>query len=133
MISAEGDPEVLTRLAAFTDGLQQLDWTHGRNLRIDARWAVDGSRNRQAEELIAQVPDVVSQLYPVRPWRRCSGLRATCRLFPANVIDPAGAGFVARWRGLVAIPLDSAHSNTVRYKFRSDQGKASRLLDAHMI
>jgi putative ABC transport system substrate-binding protein len=56
MNSAEGDPEVEARLAAFTDELPRLGWTNGRNLRIETRWAVDASRNRQAEELVAQAP-----------------------------------------------------------------------------
>ena len=28
-----------SRLAAFVQGLQQLGWTDGRNVRIDTRWA----------------------------------------------------------------------------------------------
>jgi putative ABC transport system substrate-binding protein len=32
------DPEAKARLGAFLDGLQQLGWTDGRNVRIDARW-----------------------------------------------------------------------------------------------
>src|SRR5713101_3259347 len=32
---AEGDPEVQPRVAAFQQGLQQLGWTEGRNVRSD--------------------------------------------------------------------------------------------------
>ena len=94
MNSAEGDPEVQARLAAFEDGLQQLGWTNGRNLRIETRWAVDASRNRQAEELIAQAPDVVLASSSAN----VAALQRITRNVPivfANVIDPVGAGFVA--------------------------------------
>ena len=41
MNGAPDDAEVRARLAAFLDGLQQLGWTDGRNVRIDTRWARD--------------------------------------------------------------------------------------------
>src|SRR5215468_6060968 len=52
---AENDPEGQARLAAFLQGLAQLGWTDGRNVRIDTRWtAGDADRTRrQAAELIA--------------------------------------------------------------------------------
>jgi putative tryptophan/tyrosine transport system substrate-binding protein len=34
---AADDPEAKARLAAFHQGLQQLGWTDGRNVRIDIR------------------------------------------------------------------------------------------------
>ena len=36
---AADDPEGQARIAAFLQGLQQLGWTDGRNVRIDTRWA----------------------------------------------------------------------------------------------
>jgi DNA-binding LacI/PurR family transcriptional regulator len=36
---AADDPAGQVRLAAFVQGLQQLGWAEGRNMRIDARWA----------------------------------------------------------------------------------------------
>ena len=36
----ENDPEGEARVRAFVDGLQQLGWTDGRNVRIDIRWQV---------------------------------------------------------------------------------------------
>ena len=35
---AADDPEALSRITAFVQGLQQLGWTEGRNMRIDTRW-----------------------------------------------------------------------------------------------
>ena len=36
--SAADDPVAQSRLTAFLQGLQELGWTHGRNVRIDIRW-----------------------------------------------------------------------------------------------
>jgi len=41
MSGVPDDAVVQARLAAFLDGLQQLGWTDGRNVRIDIRWAHD--------------------------------------------------------------------------------------------
>ena len=35
----ESDPEAQAWLGAFSEGLQQLGWTAGRNIRLDYRWA----------------------------------------------------------------------------------------------
>src|SRR5262245_5604479 len=52
---AESDPEGQARVAAFRQGLEQLGWAEGRNVRIDLRWAA-GEVNRartHAAELVA--------------------------------------------------------------------------------
>src|SRR4051794_23391010 len=36
--TAADDPEAQARHAAFVQGLAQLGWTDGRNVRIEARW-----------------------------------------------------------------------------------------------
>ena len=58
---AADDPEAPARLVAFLQGLQQLGWTDGRNVRIDTRWAAgDADRiRRYAAELVALAPDVI--------------------------------------------------------------------------
>ena len=38
MSTAEDDTESKARVAAFLQGLQELGWTDGRNMRIDIRW-----------------------------------------------------------------------------------------------
>jgi len=49
---AEADREGQAFAAAFREGLQQLGWAEGRNIRIDTRWATPGgdapSRQRLA-------------------------------------------------------------------------------------
>jgi putative ABC transport system substrate-binding protein len=93
---AVDDPEAKARLAAFLDGLQQLGWTDGRNVRIDTRWpGGDADRARKyAAELVALAPDVIlaSSTTGVAALQRIT--RSVPIVF-ASVIDPVGAGFVA--------------------------------------
>ena len=61
MASAADDSESQARIAGFLQGLQQLGWADGRNVRIDVRWATTDPDNlrRQAAELAALAPDVI--------------------------------------------------------------------------
>ena len=89
------DPEAPGRVAAFAQGLGELGWTIGRNVRIDYRWgANDPDRGRRyADELIALVPDVIlaSGSTAVRPLLRAT---RTSIVF-VQVTDPVGLGLVA--------------------------------------
>jgi putative ABC transport system substrate-binding protein len=92
MTGVETDPEERARLTAFLDGLRQLGWSDGHNLRIDIRWAVDADRNRRAEELVALKPNVIVAAQSAS----VAGLQRITRNVPivfANVVDPVGAGF----------------------------------------
>src|SRR6516164_11197374 len=55
------DAEGQARLAAFHQGLQQLGWTVGHNVRIDYRWGSDDAERgrRGAAELVALGSDVI--------------------------------------------------------------------------
>ena len=55
------DPESPARLTALAQGLQELGWIDGRNVRIDFRWGgADVERIRgYAAELVALTPDVI--------------------------------------------------------------------------
>src|SRR5262245_7155864 len=67
---AQDDPESSLVVAAFSQGLQELGWTVGRNMRIDWRWAAaDRERHRTyAAELVKLAPDVLLTVGPgVRP------------------------------------------------------------------
>jgi putative ABC transport system substrate-binding protein len=90
-----GDPEGQSRVAAFRQGLQELGWSEGRNVRIDYRWgANDAVRSRRyAAELIALAPDVI--LASASP--AVVALQEATRTVPivfVQVVDPVGAGLV---------------------------------------
>jgi putative ABC transport system substrate-binding protein len=58
---AEDDPASLLRITAFAQGLAELGWTIGRNMKIDYRWGegdADGVRTN-ASELVPLAPDVI--------------------------------------------------------------------------
>ena len=95
MSMAEEDPEGQARVRAFVDGLQQLGWTDGHNVRIDIRWAGNpADTGKYAAELVALAPDVI--FAPVSAI--VAALQRITRSVPivfGSVIDPVGAGFVA--------------------------------------
>jgi putative ABC transport system substrate-binding protein len=95
MSVAADDPEGQARMAAFLEGLLQLGWTNGRNVRIDTRWAAGNADDvrKYAAELVALAPDVI-----LGPGSFTMGplLRAThsVPIVFVHVPDPVGAGFV---------------------------------------
>ena len=91
----ENEPEAKGWLSAFTQGLAELGWTDGRNVRIDVRWASGIDRARMyAKELVDLQPDVIlSQSTPVT-----AAFQRETRTIPivfVFVADPVGSGFVA--------------------------------------
>ena len=95
MYLAADDAEGQARLAAFTQALQQLGWSEGRNLRIDTRWATADDIRRHAAELAALAPDVLlagTGTATVAPLLQAT---RTVPIVFVTVIDPVGAGFVA--------------------------------------
>jgi putative ABC transport system substrate-binding protein len=96
VLGTANDPRVQIRLAAFKQGLQQLGWIEGHNLRIEYRLGAlgDADRTRKyAEELVALVPDVIfaSGTAQVGPLLRAT---RTVPIIFVLVADPVGAGFV---------------------------------------
>ena len=89
------DPDGQGRIAAFQQGLQQLGWTVGHNIRIDTRWGADDTDRtpKYAAELIALAPDVIlaSGTVSVTAVQR---LTRTVPIVFASVLDPIGAGVV---------------------------------------
>jgi putative ABC transport system substrate-binding protein len=89
------DPEFQARAGAFQQGLQQLGWSIGRNVRIDTRWATADAAEvrRHAAELAALAPDVILAhgFSTVRPLMQAT--RTLPIVFPV-MGDPVGAGFV---------------------------------------
>src|SRR5262245_47507123 len=95
MNRASDNPEGQDRLAAFHQGLQELGWGVGRNVRIDTRWSEDNADRsaKYAAELIALAPDIIlaSGTLAVTALQRIS---RTLPIVFAAVADPVGAGFV---------------------------------------
>ena len=89
------DPESQARLAAFAQGLQQLGWTVGQNVRVDYRWGggnVDSMR-KYAAELVALAPDVILAHSSAAVAPLLQATRTIPMVF-TTVSDPVGAGFV---------------------------------------
>jgi putative ABC transport system substrate-binding protein len=95
MNRAANNPEGQDRLAAFHQGLQELGWKVGRNVRIDTRWTEDNADQsaKYAAELVALTPDIIlaSGTLAVTALQRISG---TLPIVFAAVADPVGAGIV---------------------------------------
>ena len=113
MSLAADDPEGQARLAAFLQGLQQLGWTDGRNVRIDTRWgAGDADRTRRyAAELVALAPDVILA-WAARSWGRCNRRPAPCRSCSRRSLIRSAPASSRAWRGRAATPPVLPCSNT---------------------
>ena len=97
MAAAADDPEYPTRMGAFRQGLAQLGWTDGRNVRIDTRWATTNADDirRHAAELAALAPDVILAATGTTTMAPLLQATRTVPIVFVVVIDPVGAGFVA--------------------------------------
>jgi putative tryptophan/tyrosine transport system substrate-binding protein len=93
---AADDPEWQARGTAFVQGLQELGWTAGRNVRIDYRWALGNADRlrRYAAEIAAMAPDVILAGGTPAVMALQQATRAVPIVF-ANVSDPVGLGYVA--------------------------------------
>jgi ABC-type uncharacterized transport system substrate-binding protein len=96
MAHPEGDPEFEDYAGAFREGLRNLGWIEGRNLKFDFRWgALDDAEMRvqSAKELIALQPDLIlTQNTP--PSASMLQLTRTIPVIFVIVADPVGSGFV---------------------------------------
>jgi putative ABC transport system substrate-binding protein len=95
MVGDENDSEAKVLLSGFTQGLGELGWTEGRNLRMDIRWAADNvDRTRMfAKDLVDLQPDVIlaSATLATAAFQRET---RTIPIVFAGVPDPVGEGFV---------------------------------------
>ena len=95
MHTGADEPEAQARLAAFMQGLHELGWAVGRNMRIDYRWSVgDAARLRKdATELVALGPEVIlAGVGATTP--TLQQVSRTVPIVMAQGIDPVGAGYV---------------------------------------
>ena len=92
---ATDDAEFQTRVGAFLQALQQLDWTIERNVEIDIRWATANADaiRRHAAELAALAPDVILAHGAPTLGPLLQVTRTVPIVFPV-ASDPVAAGFV---------------------------------------
>jgi putative tryptophan/tyrosine transport system substrate-binding protein len=92
---ASGDPDFRTNIAAFEQGMEQLGWSDGRNVRIDYRSSAgDAERTRTcATELVSLGPDVVFASGTASVEALAAATRSVPIVF-VGVADPVGAGYV---------------------------------------
>jgi putative tryptophan/tyrosine transport system substrate-binding protein len=95
--SDESDPQGQRRMAQFIQALQNLGWTQGNNVRIDARWGGgDPERIRlYAAELAGMKPDLIwadGGALSLLPLKRATN---TIPIVFTLLYDPIGSGFLA--------------------------------------
>ena len=90
------DADTQAHMEAFLQGLAQLGWTEGRNLRMDVRWGrADVNRTRAlAQELVGLQPDIIlAGGTPVT-----AALQRETRTIPivfTSAVDPVASSIVA--------------------------------------
>jgi ABC-type uncharacterized transport system substrate-binding protein len=90
------DPEGQARLAAFQQGLKELGWTTGRNLRIDLRASTGDAVEMRtlAKELAELKPDLMVGVTTPAVAALVQETKTIPIIF-VGVVDPVGGGFVA--------------------------------------
>ena len=91
----ENDPEAQSRLRPFQQGLRELGWIEGRNIRIDYRFTGGSAELLQIQvaELVASAPEVIL----VNSTPATTALHRATRTIPivfGQMIDPVAAGVV---------------------------------------
>jgi putative tryptophan/tyrosine transport system substrate-binding protein len=95
LMNPEPNADSQGSLAAFVQGLRELGWTDGSNVRIETRWA-EGSASavrKYATELLALAPDVIlaTGTVDMEPLLEAT---STVPIVFVQVADPVGAGFI---------------------------------------
>ena len=93
---AASDPQYRARTGAFVQGLSQLGWFDGRNMRIEYRASTGNNADeirKYATELVTLAPDVIlaTGVSTVGPLQQATH---TIPIVFAVVPDPVGAGIV---------------------------------------
>ena len=112
--SPRDDPEAQARIAAFLQGLQQLGWAVGRNVRVDIRWAAGNAEGQSqiAAELVALASDVIvanGSMSMVRRFYRRPVACRSCLWSSPTRLAPATS---IAWRGRGETPPDLGVLNT---------------------
>lgn len=94
----ETDSEAPSRVAALRQGLYELGWSDGHNIRIDFRW-MGGDWNRArtfAKELVELQPDAIVGVSSASVTALIQNTRTIPIVFVA-VGEPVESGFVGSW------------------------------------
>jgi putative ABC transport system substrate-binding protein len=95
MALAADDPQSQRQLTAFVQGLQELGWTDGRNVRIDIRWAA--GKSDRTRGYAAELLELGSEVMLASGGMVVPGVLQASRAVPIVFTltpDPVGAGFV---------------------------------------
>jgi putative ABC transport system substrate-binding protein len=97
LVGIADEPSLQARYNAFIQGLKELGWTVGRNIRVEYRYGGGDLENtrRQAVELVALAPDVILVVGGLATERLLKVTRTVPIVF-VIVPDPVGSGLVAR-------------------------------------
>jgi putative tryptophan/tyrosine transport system substrate-binding protein len=95
--TAKDTPGAQERYTAFLEAFEQLGWTPGRNVRLEARWGGgdEAATRKHAAELIALGPDVLVAGGGTVAEVMLKATRTIPIVF-VIVPDPVGSGFVER-------------------------------------
>jgi len=93
---AADDPDSRPQIEAFLQGLAQLGWTDGRNVRIDYRWGSGRNADirKSAAELATLAPDVILAVGGASAVGPLLQATRTVPIVFTYVADPVGASFV---------------------------------------
>jgi putative ABC transport system substrate-binding protein len=94
----ENDPLLKTFVSAFTQALADLDWTDGRNMRMDLRWG-RGDINQiraLAQELVSLQPDIIVTMGGLATVACQRETRTIPIVFAIVAGDPVASGIVPR-------------------------------------
>jgi putative ABC transport system substrate-binding protein len=92
---AADDPDGMAQIEAFLQGLAQIGWTDGRNVRIDYRWGSGNAENirKYGAELAALAPDVILAIGGGSVMGPLLQATRTVPIVFTYAADPVGAGF----------------------------------------
>jgi putative ABC transport system substrate-binding protein len=94
----EADRAGRAQADALREGLRELGWTEGRNIRIDLHWDVaePGRALEVARDVVATLPDLICTI-ATPATAAVVQLTKTIPIVFANVADPVALGFVASY------------------------------------
>src|SRR5215204_7274487 len=106
MAIGENDPEGQARVAAFTQALEEIGWTEGKNIYVEWRWSA-GQPDRlkqEASEIVLRRPDVIVAV-------GTPGLQAVRETFASDSLRRGGFAFhTGRYRkSRTFLPNPCAH------------------------